>query len=313
MRIDTSMMTDRSFLKVAYTGRNAGWRYLTGILLAMGLGLGGYTYVGMPIATVIAAYLRFSRDEFHSPGSETGIELIPVNSSEISYISSHIAFAFLCIGIFGVVKLLHHRKMLSLISPDASFQAKRFLLGFSLWFVFASLQTLIEFLLNPGSFVWNFQPLGWFTFLPLALLLTPIQTSGEELLFRGYLLQGLGLIVRQPIALIGLASLPFALVHFGNPEMERGALWIALTYFLMAVFLTTITLRDNRLELALGVHAANNLFVVLLVNSKDSVLQTPAIVLQQVPTDPRVTLIGLFISTIGFYVLLFCRRCTFLN
>ncbi len=309
MRINLSTpFHDRSFLQIAHTGRNTVWRYVLGILLAITFWFVGYVYVGMPIATAIAPYLPFSRREILSTEIEDKFDPIVVHSSGISYISSHIAFAFLGIGILVAVKLLHRRPMLTLISPDASLRGKRFLLGFSLWFAYACLQTLMEFLLHPTVFVWNFQPLNWLVFLPLALLLTPIQTSGEELLFRGYLLQGMGLIVQQPIALIGLVSLPFALVHFNNPEMGRGALWIALTYFLMAVFLTVITLKDNRLELALGVHAANNLFVVLLVNTPDSVLQTPAIVLQQVPTDPRITLAGMLIFTLGFYHLLFGRQ-----
>ncbi|MBF2025556.1 MAG: CPBP family intramembrane metalloprotease [Oscillatoriales cyanobacterium C42_A2020_001] len=308
MRIHPFATTSRTFLNAALQGRNAGWRYLLGIGLAILLWLGGYFYVGIPIAQAIAPYLSFDRGVVYSDEIKVETESVAVNSSAFSYISSHIAFAFLCIGILSAVKLIHHRKMLTLISPDASFQAKRFWLGFGLWLALASLQTLIEFLLQPRAFVWNFQPLVWLKFLPLALLLTPIQTSGEELLFRGYLLQGLGLIVRQPIGLIMLISLPFAIVHFGNPEMERGAAWIALTYLVLAIFLTTITLQDNRLELALGVHAANNLFIVLLVNTRDSVLQTPAMILQSIPTDPKLTFVELLVSSVIFCILLFGKR-----
>jgi uncharacterized protein len=90
-------------------------------------------------------------------------------------------------------------------------------------------------------------------------------------------------------------------VHFGNPEMQRGAVWIALTYFTLAVFFTTITLQDNGLELALGVHAANNLFIVLLINTQDSALQSPAVWIQTVPSNPRLTLLMVLLGAIGFW------------
>lgn len=308
MRINTSITTNQTFLNAALQGQNAGWRYLLGILLAMLFFMGGYLYVGIPIAEAIAPHLPFGRNVVHTNEIQVEIEAVGANSLAISYISSHIAFAFLGIGILSAVKLLHQRKMLTLVSPDASFQVKRFGLGFGLWFALASLQTFIEFLLQPEAFVWNFQPLVWLVFLPLALLLTPIQTSAEELLFRGYLLQGLGLLVRSPLALMALSGSLFAIVHFGNPEMGRGAVWIALTYLVMGIFLTVITLKDNRLELAMGVHAANNLFIVLFVNTQDSVLQTPAIVLQQIPTDPKLTFVEILVSSIIFYVLLLGKQ-----
>jgi hypothetical protein len=104
------------------------------------------------------------------------------------------------------------------------------------------------------------------------------------------------------------SSLPFAIAHFGNPEMSRGAAWIALSYLLMGIFLVLITLKDERLELALGVHAANNLFVVLVVNTQDSVLPTPALIMQQTPTDPRFTILALLSEIAIFYGLLFWPR-----
>jgi len=233
--------------------------------------------------------------------------LLP-HSLQNSYLSTHVAYAFLSMGIFVAVKLLHQRKMLTLISPDATFKLKRFSLGFGVWFAIASVQTLIEFLYNQATFSWNFQPIVWLTFLPWALVCTPIQTTAEELLFRGYFLQGLGCLTRQPIMLAIASSLPFAIAHFGNPEMSRGAAWIALSYLLMGIFLVLITLKDERLELALGVHAANNLFVVLVVNTQDSVLPTPALIMQQTPTDPRFTILALLSEIAIFYGLLFWPR-----
>lgn len=291
----------QSFLRSVEQGQNAIWRYLVGLLFAILCGFIGFYWVGISIAWTIAAFTPIFEKIIDEGETKENINQVSNFSLETSYISIHFAYAFFCIGIFLVVKFLHRRKMLTLISPDATFHFRRFGLGFLLWFALASLQAGTEFLYDRSAFVWNFQPFSWLSFLPWALVFTPIQTSAEEILFRGYLLQGLGLFVRQPFVLTLIASLPFAIAHFENPEMARGSVWIGLTYFLLAVFLTLITLWDNRLELALGVHAANNLFVLLVVNTQDSVLPTPAVFIQQFPIDPRFTFLSMLITTSVFY------------
>lgn len=297
-----------SFLKNMEQGQNALWRYLAGILLAIGCGFVGLQWIGTPLANLVVGLVAIFGEVNLTNEFGEKVKPIATDSLEISYISIHLAYLFFSAGLLLAVKLLHQRRMLTLISPDATFKAKRFALGFSLWLVLAAMQTLLNFLYNREAFLWIFRLFDWSVFLPWALVFTPIQTSTEELLFRGYLLQGLGRLIRQPVALTLVASFPFAIAHFGNPEMARSDVWIGLTYFLLAAFLTLITLKDGRLELALGVHAANNLFIVLLVNTHDSVLPTPALMIQQSPTDPRFTLGAMLLSTVVFYGLVFGRK-----
>ncbi|NJN87112.1 MAG: CPBP family intramembrane metalloprotease [Leptolyngbyaceae cyanobacterium SL_7_1] len=142
----------------------------------------------------------------------------------------------------------------------------------------------------------------------MALILTPLQTSAEEFFFRAYVLQGLGLITRHPFLLILLSSLLFAVPHFGNPEMQRSALWLGLSYLAIGAFLTLITLKDNRLELALGVHAANNLFVALFVNTKDSALPAPSLFILKDVGDPRLSFSLFLLSAAIYYFLFFGKR-----
>jgi membrane protease YdiL (CAAX protease family) len=158
--------------------------------------------------------------------------------------------------------------------------------------------------LTPDAYEFSLEPLQWLAFLPLALILTPIQTTAEELFFRGYLMQGLGLINRHPLFLIGATSFLFLLPHLGNPELQRGVVWVGLSYWLWGVFFAAITLKDDRLELAMGSHAANNLFAALFINSADSVLPSPAIWTVE-PGEPRVSLIYQFALSALFYYLFF--------
>jgi uncharacterized protein len=289
-----------TFLKVAQQGLRRWWSYPVGILVSLAFWVAGFWLVTIPIHFLAEAEARINGESLDPELIGFQVQQMIQNSVVLSYILVTAPFLFLCIGIFFVIKLIHQRKILTLISADASFNFRRFLAGFWVWFLLACGQTVVEYGLFPHRFTWNVHPLQWLMFLPMALILTPIQTSAEEFLFRSYLMQGLGLLIRRPLLLAIAVSLPFALVHFTNPEMSRGVVWIGLTYFALAMFLALITLQDDRLELALGVHAANNLFIVLLVNTKDSALQSPALILQTIPTDPRITLIALLLMIAVF-------------
>jgi hypothetical protein len=59
-------------------------------------------------------------------------------------------------------------------------------------------------------------------FLPVALVLTPLQASVEEFFFRGYLMQGIALKTRNAIIPIVLSSFLFMLPHLLNPEVKSG-------------------------------------------------------------------------------------------
>lgn len=52
---------------------------------------------------------------------------------------------------------------------------------------------------------------------------------------------------------------------------------MGLYYFSIGAVMAFISLRDGRLEAALGLHAANNLFSGLLVNYSVTVMPTPSL------------------------------------
>jgi hypothetical protein len=116
------------------------------------------------------------------------------------------------------------------------------------------------------------------SFLFLILItftLLPIQTSFEEFLFRGYFMQAFGSLARNKWIALIISTILFAGVHSMNPEIAEYGFWNMLPYYLIAgLFLGYITIMDNGLELALGVHAATNMFGSLFVTYEGAALQT---------------------------------------
>jgi membrane protease YdiL (CAAX protease family) len=95
--------------------------------------------------------------------------------------------------------------------------------------------------------------------LTLALLLTPLQAASEEILFRGYLTQALGRIFRSRSKIAVAVGMIFALLHFN----AYGPLTMPYM-FAFSLILSLATLRDDRIELAIGAHTAQNCLAVVV-------------------------------------------------
>jgi membrane protease YdiL (CAAX protease family) len=91
-----------------------------------------------------------------------------------------------------------------------------------------------------------------------ALLLLPA-AAAEELFFRGWLLRQTGAFLRRPAMLIGVTSLTFSALHLDfSPDAF-------LTRALMGAGLAYMTLRLGGIEFSTGVHAVNNMLIVLFL------------------------------------------------
>jgi membrane protease YdiL (CAAX protease family) len=223
------------------------------------------------------------------------------------YIGINVTFVGLLGALWIVVRFVHRRPFVSLINPSGAVSFSRIGQGFLVWLVILVVLQVGDFALHPSNIEMTFDPVVWIKFLPLALLLTPLQTWTEELIFRGYILQGLGRLIRIKPVLILANGMLFALPHLANPEITKQpdtAVVQVLNYILIGAGFAWFVLRDNRLELAMGAHLANNLFVALFVNYANSALETPAILNTPQP-DPVAGLVTLVPAILVFYYFVF--------
>lgn len=282
-----------NFLDLANLGKNGAARWLGGTLIILFL-----WFVVGSIATL--PFLFLSGVDF-TTGDLAGADPF------WTYIAVSVSFPFIWLGVWLVVRFVHQRAFRTLITPAPSISWMRAGQGFAVWLVLVALAQLAEFVIYPARAVWTFDPAKWILFLPFILILTPIQTSAEELLFRGYWLQGVGRLTRNFLALAIVNGILFALPHMLNPEVlanPNSTLLLFMNYFLTGAALAVYTLRDNRLELALGAHASNNLFAALFVNYQDSALTTPAFFTNPV-LDATFGTISLIMIAVAFYLIVF--------
>jgi membrane protease YdiL (CAAX protease family) len=271
------------YLDLAQQGRNAWWRYV----------LGAFTIAFFWLVLGYVPYLLLV-------GAGVSDQLI-------EYLAVNFSIFMMLAGLVLTVKLIHRRPLLSLATPEARVDWRRMARGALMWAVIAAVIVVIEHLLYPGRYYLSFDPGRFFVFLVMVLVLTPIQTTAEELVFRGYAMQGIGLLTRRPALIAVASSLVFTVPHLLNPEVhEHGVLIMAANYFVIGMLLATVTLRDGRLELAIGVHAVNNVFLALIANYEGSALTTESIFTAR-ELDPVYSLVTMIVGTLVFHWWIFRR------
>ena len=174
-------------------------------------------------------------------------------------------------------KFIQNNSLRVLTTSRPKIDWSRFFFSFGVWGGITIVTTLISYFTTPEDFVMQFNPEKFAIFLVLALILIPMQTSFEEYLFRGHMLQGLGLATKTRWVPLLVTSFLFGIMHIANPEVDKMGMIIMFYYIGTGLFLGILTLMDEGLELALGFHAANNLVGALLVTSDWSAFQTHSI------------------------------------
>lgn len=284
------------YLEVARSGKNDWWRYVISLPVIVLI----WVMLGSIPVILLMAYVSMDENPATS-FSGTGFAGVPVIPEFLITMSSFIPFI---VATLLAVRFIHARSLKTLITSESHIRWERMFAGAGVWMSIAAILSVLESLLYPGRYVLTFQPATLLVFAVLALIIIPIQTSAEELFFRGYLLQWMGLRLKNIWLLSLLNGVLFFLPHSVNPEMASGSILIGLGYFAMGFFLALITLQDHGMELALGMHAGNNLFASLFANYAVTALPSPALFTVQI-LDPVYSLVSLIVGMVVFYFIFF--------
>ena len=136
---------------------------------------------------------------------------------------------------------------------------------------------LPDFIFNNGDYKFTFEADRFLPYLLIAAILIPIQTTAEEVFFRGWIQQRIE-NGRRSIWFVSLAGgALFALPHLGNSEVNGEFLFAVIGYGATGFMFAWVTMRDKSIGVAVGAHAANNILAGLLVSSADSTLPSASI------------------------------------
>lgn len=261
------------YISKAYKGYTDSWRYLLGIIIVV---VCWQLIGGLPLLVSIAATLATNQNAV-MPSTQG--EMATLLGNNVFLLMMLFTFVFGLAALFLVQKFLHANTIKNLTTSRTKIDWKRSFFVFTIWSVVSIALLCTDILWTPENYQLNFNLLPFLGLVAISFLVLPLQTSFEEYFMRGYLMQSIGIAVKNKWVPLLATSLLFGLLHGINPEVEKLGYGIMVFYIGTGLFLGIITLMDEGLELALGFHAANNIVAALLVTADWTVFQTDSIYL----------------------------------
>lgn len=223
-----------------------------------------------------------------------------------NFVGINLSFLPVIISIL-FVEMVYHQKRYTV-------PFREFFIGFSIWFGFLILSLGFTLLDTDNNLIPSFDFPESIKFLILSLLLTPIQVLAEEMIFRGYLIHFLHSIKKNIWFKTTISGILFALPHLANPEVEGNITLFFLSYLVMGLLLSYLTVKYRSITYATGIHFANNFYAINIVNYPKSPLPTTPLFMDSSPINPLYTLIQIVIlSTLIVIIIKKIEKLDFLS
>jgi membrane protease YdiL (CAAX protease family) len=276
------------FIEKAYLGNNEWWRVGVTTLLTTGIFVINFiAFLVLPKETIEDSY-----------------EIMKQMPKSVSLLLNLLPFLLLLALLFTLVYTLHQRNIVSLTTSRKSVDFKRIAFSFGLIVFFTLVTFGVSYYMDSSDIVWNFHPVKFLILFVISIALFPFQIGFEECLFRGYLMQQIGIIAKNRWTPLVITSVIFGLFHSANPEVAEMGFGVMAFYIGTGFLLGIMTLMDEGIELALGFHLGNNLMAALLITSDFSALQTDAVFRSSGKQNPADVLNEMIISMVIIYPIL---------
>lgn len=257
------------YLKQTYKVLHDWWRYLVGVIVI---------FVAWQIVGMIPLLVFLGIEMVNGAALTTDISaMAELLGNNLFLFLMLISFAVGLVGVIMSSKYLHKQSFTHLTTARKKIDWSRFWFIFIIWGIFSVGSTILSYYFSPDDYVYALNVKPFVILCVIVVVLIPLQTSFEEYLFRGYLMQGLAVTFKNRWLPLIITSVGFGLLHGLNPEVDKLGPIMMVFYIGTGLVLGIMTLMDDGLELALGFHAANNMFTALLVTSDWSALQTDAL------------------------------------
>ncbi len=267
------------FMIVTVTGAIA-WLifYLNKGTLRMVFGVLSFLLIAASIVLMVLVYPAFNSPDM------TNAFMAMMGETPIAYALMLLSFPAFLVGLFLVQKFIHKRTITSLHTGAAKINWQRIAFAVLITWAVLSIFSVLMHFTGISPLRATFDPQRFFIYALVTLIFIPLQSGTEEIIFRGYLNQGLGHFISNKWIVFIITSALFAAMHLSNPEAVSGAeegtithLLVMSQYFIFGFVLSVIVYFEGGLEAAIGVHAGNNMFAAMFINYEGSVLPTPSL------------------------------------
>lgn len=292
-----------TYVAKAGEGRNSAWR------IAIGVSVITLMVLSITIAAIAAGPLVYQG--FCALAGCAQPTLSYWEASEMLHESFDSWFGFaltLCTigavwaGTWVALRLLHRRRLSSLIGISGRLSWPDFASSFAVWFVVSLGSSALFFATDPTARRGGIELLDWIiALLPWSLWIL-MQSSAEELVFRGYLQQSLAQRFPNWLVWAVLPTLIFTLLHWDGDAMPWMNAAVLVSGAVFSVAMTLLVCATGNLGAAFGAHCANNVVAILFFGG-DADYQWAALYIGSPVQDPSWTPADAALMTIAGIVL----------
>lgn len=229
------------------------WRFVAGMVLAAF----AYIMLNQVFFQMVQGFISSDRMQF--------LRDVQRGASPVAMYVLLFTFGFMSLSVGISAQLLHKRSFATLLGPLRACWED----FFSVTIVVVGVM-MVVFLLPPwgmdAPFVPNMPLTTWVLLLAPSLVFVLIQTSAEEIVFRGYVQQQLAARFSSPLVWMILPAVLFALGHYLPDTAGENALMIAVWAGAFGILMADLTARAGNLGPAIAVHFWNNVSAILIIS-----------------------------------------------
>jgi uncharacterized protein len=288
-------------LESTFKGKNSFWRY---ILMFAGILIVSNTIGAVPL--LVAMFLKMGTNPavFAQFAANPNDYSIIGFSPNVGFIVMLFPFIAGLLAFVLLVRPLNNRTLRMTINGTGKVRWNRFFISAFVWLILSAFYLFFYVKINPSNFAINNKTASLIMLTVISVCFIPFQAAFEEVLFRGYLMQGFSALVKNRFFPLIMTSILFGLMHSFNPEVKKfGFLTMIPQYVVFGLIFGIITILDDGIEASMGAHAANNVFLCIMVTNDSSALQTPAL-FEQFNIHPWTEIAALILMGILFIFIL---------
>lgn len=229
--------------------QNAAWRPIAGLILV---------FLVTVLTSLAGGLAMFAFGVFDGAGN---LELLILDSA--GTLAVLFLFGGLTLATFGVAYLLHGRLFQSLCGPYRA-ASRDFLRALKWLIIVVALMLLVPM---PGEVTLTrvMEPRIWIGLIPTALAAIFVQTSAEEVLFRGYLQTQLAARFSSPLLWMLPPAVIFGMLHYDPQTMGENASYVVIWATLFGLAAGDLTARAGNIGPAVAFHFVNNFSAMMIV------------------------------------------------
>ena len=179
------------------------------------------------------------------------------------------SFAGMWVGVWLALRLAQRRPVAGVLGAEGRISWPDFARGALAALLTGGLSQLVAVLIDPQIGRGEIAVEAWLAWVPPLALLILLQSSAEEVVFRGYLLQSLAARWRHPLVWGGLPTLLFTLLHLRGHHSAgltaAGLIGVAA----VAGSAVLLVCRSGNLGAAMGLHFGANVCGILFMSQAD--------------------------------------------